>query len=238
MANDMQIGVLIIGSLYWDNSEPRTAWRRERLDLAGKERVRVPIRYGRRAKGRGNTYTMVFSTGLAETKFGTAIAVPFKSEDLSSDAERLWAAERNATPGSVRTIAAGWGCVGLLEHPSSRLRPEDRERWTNRVKGKPCYGDIAHGRDEGPAVDKSGFLRIDWPKTVNDSLLEWDMLLAAATCPTLDNGEYPSARTIAEAWQTLEGESEAKYFWNNRKHEIKTFQDPEIEVQMTGSRPM
>ena len=202
MANAVQIGVLIIGSLYWDESEPRTAWRGERLDFEREKRVRVPIRYGRRSTTRGNTYTMVISSGLAEENFGTAIAVPFNSADMFNEAEHLWTAERDAPDGSDGTIAAGWGCVGLLEHPSGPLHREERERWTDRVQGKAVYGNLPHGRNERSAVSKSGFLSIDWPKTVNDSLLEWDVLLATATCPTLYNAEYPSSRHIAQAWQT------------------------------------
>ena len=157
---------------------------------------------------------------------------------MFTEAEHLWAAERNATHGSDAPIAAGWGCVGLVEHPRGPMHREDRERWMNRVRGEPCYGHLPHGRDKVSAISKSGFLSIDWPKTMNGSLLEWDVLLAAATCPTLDNGEYPSARTIAEAWQTPDGQSKVRYFWNNRKHELTTFQDTEIEVLLTGTRAM
>ena len=230
----MQIGVLIIGSLYWDDSKCRPAWRSERLNLEREERVRVPIRYGRRSKKRGNTYTMVISSGLAEEKFGTAIAVPCTSADVFTEAEQLWAAERNATHGPVGTIATGWGCVGLLEHPRGSLDREGRERWTKRVRREPCYGNLPHARDERSAVSKLGFLNIDWPKTMNGSLLEWDLLLASATHPTLDNEAYPSSRDIARAWQTSEGRSEVKYFRENRKNGIWTFQDAEIE-EMLGS---
>ena len=234
IAKDMQIGVLIIGSLYWDDSKRRTAWPRERLDFQRKERVRVPIRYGRRSSTRGDTYTMVLSSHLAEKEFGTAIVVPFNFEDLFTEAEHLWAAERDAPDGSDGTIATGWGCVGLLEHPRGSLHRDDRERWTKRVQGEPCYGNLPHARDERSAVSKSGYLSIDWPKTGSDSLLGWDLLLAAATCPTFDDGEYPSPRDIAQAWQTSEDRSAVKYFWENRKNGIKTFQDDEIEA-MLGS---
>ena len=230
MANDVQIGVLIIGSLYWDKSEPRAAWRNERLDFEREERVRVPIRYGRRSTTRGDTYTMVISSGLAEQDFGEACAVPCASDDLFSEAEHLWAAERDVPDGADGTMAKGWGCVGFLEHPNGRVDGEERKRWTNRVQGKPCYGSLPHGRNERSAVDNSGFLSIDWPKTLNGSLLEWDVLLATATRPTLDNGEYPSSRDIAQAWQTTKGQAEVKYFWENRNNGIKTFQDDELEA--------
>lgn len=232
MANDVHIGVLIIGSLYWDDAKRRPALRRERLDFERKEQVRVPIRYGRLSSTRGKTYTMVISSGLAEENFGTAIAVPCTSADLFTEAEQLWAAEQNATHEPDGTIATRWGCVGLLEHPRGPLDREERERWTKRVQREPCYGNLPHARDERPAVSESGFLSIDWPETVNGSLLEWDVLLAAVTCPTLVNGEYPSPSVIARAWQTSEGRSEVKYFRENRKNGIRTFQDGEIEAML------
>ena len=228
----MQIGVLIIGSLYWDDSAPRCAWRTERLDPKGQLRVKAPIRYGRRARKRGNSYTMVFSSGLAEGQFGTAIAVPFKSEDLLNEADHLWAAERDATNGLNGCISASWGCIGLLENPMAPLHREHRERWIARVRQEPRYGHLEHGRDEAAAVDRIGFLNIDWPNTTNGSPLEWDALLAAATCPTLDDGEYPSSRNIADAWNTPKGNNYVKYFWNNRENGITTFQDTEIQAHV------
>ena len=83
--NGPSLGVLIIGSLYWDNSI-RDKWRRERLDLERRQYVRAPIRYGRRSERRGHSYTMVFSAGLREADFGTAIAVPCRSRDLIAEA--------------------------------------------------------------------------------------------------------------------------------------------------------
>ena len=228
----MQIGVLIIGSLYWDDSAPRCAWRNERLDPKGQQRVRVPIRYGRRATKRGNSYTMVFSSGLADEQLGTAIAIPFKSEDLFNEAEHLWAAERNATNGSNGRISASWGCVGLLENPMAPLHRKHRERWITRVRQEPHYGHLEHGREEAAAVDRYGFLDISWPSALNGSPLECDALLAAATCPTLDDAEYPSSGNIADAWKTPKGKIYAKYFWNNRENGIMTFQDTEIEAQL------
>src|SRR5580692_12520499 len=53
----LSIGVLIIGSLYWDPR--RQGWRDSRLDVDNVFNVHAPIRYGRRSTGRGHTYTMV-----------------------------------------------------------------------------------------------------------------------------------------------------------------------------------
>ena len=44
----MKIGVLIIGSLYWEEKPHRDKWRRERLCVESRQHVKVPIRYGRR----------------------------------------------------------------------------------------------------------------------------------------------------------------------------------------------
>lgn len=58
----MRGGILIIGSLLWDNGQ-RDAWRRLRLRVGEKVYVKAPIRYGRRSQGRGNTFTMTFAHG-------------------------------------------------------------------------------------------------------------------------------------------------------------------------------
>lgn len=69
----MRIGILIIGSLYWEMTEYRGNWRENRLDVAGECHVRVPIRYGRRSRNRGWSFTMVVSPGLSEDMYGQAI---------------------------------------------------------------------------------------------------------------------------------------------------------------------
>lgn len=228
----MKIGVLIVGSLYWDDSPPRAAWRSERLDCVRRQRVRVSVRYGRRSSRRGDSYTMVFSSGLREEQFGTAIAIPFKSENLLEEGEHLWAAEAPSAGGPKGRISARWGCVALLEHPQVPLPRDIRARWTERVVREPHYGKLDHAHDELSAVDERGLLGICWPRAENGSLLEMDALLATATCPTLNAGDYPSSRKIADAWSTLGGRKEAKYFWCNRKHGITTFQDAEIEARL------
>src|SRR5205809_2973005 len=92
---ELGAGILVIGSLFWDTS--RQGWRDERLHMAASEAVTAPIRYGRRSRNRGNTYTMVFSRSAQP---GQAIVVPCRNivrsaVDLIAEAEQLWAAERN-----------------------------------------------------------------------------------------------------------------------------------------------
>ena len=225
--NELSLGVLIIGSLYWGNSD-RDKWRRERLDLESQLNVRAPIRYGRRSKTHGDSYTMVLSAGLREVDFGTAIVVPCKSWDLAEEARSLWKAE--ADGGTRDAVSASWGCVGLLVNPCARLSPEHRERWSAFVEGRPGYGRLAHMTDEPEAVNEAGILQIRWPKLVDGSPLMLDALLATANDPTLVQGNrYPSASEIAEAWDTPKGKANIRYFCENRKNGIETFQDKKIK---------
>ena len=70
------VGILIIGSLYWDTASHRKMWRRDRLDQDQGWYVRAPIRYGRQSQSRGNSYTMVFSASLSAADYGRALVVP------------------------------------------------------------------------------------------------------------------------------------------------------------------
>ena len=74
-ADGPSLGVLIIGSLYWDNSI-REKWRQERLDLERQLCVRAPVRYGRQSKNRGFSYTMVLSAGPREVLPPSTVATP------------------------------------------------------------------------------------------------------------------------------------------------------------------
>ena len=232
----VRVGVLIIGSLYWDNKEHRKEWRRERLvDLDKKEYVHAPIRYGRLSRSRGCSYTMVFSKLLDAP--GTldrcrAIVVPCKApvngvDDLVTEAQCLWQAEG----GKERSISAKWGSVALLEHPKRPMPDDMRASWTNCVQ-EQRYGALNSARGEASVIDEEGFLTISWPKTDDDSDLAVDVLLATATDPTLIRGDYPSAWEIAAAWNAHEGEDYkcyVQYFNKNREHRIRTFQDDDIK---------
>ena len=106
-------GVLIIGSLLWDSEKGRPAWRDARLDMTSAQAVTAPIRYGRKAKTRGNSFTMVFSRLCPA---GTAKLVPcsrhFNPQDLITEAEYLWKAEQ--PDAELHRIASPWGCVAAL----------------------------------------------------------------------------------------------------------------------------
>ena len=224
----MKVGVLTIGSLYWDPSPVRKKWRHERLFETAERRVRVPIRYGRCSRLRGCTYTMVFSAALEASKFGKAIILPCRTpaariEDLIGEAKHLWAAEDNSS--NSDSTSASWGCVALLSNPSYRIPDNILTRWIAHAS----LAKLQSASYEQAAVDECGLLRIPWPDSADGSELDFDVLLATATNPTIRDGRYPSVQRIADAWVEA---SDKKYFVKNREHRITTFQDQQIENRL------
>ena len=206
----MRVGILIIGSLFWD--ERRELWRRSRLLVGDAKHVRAPMRYGRRAQGRGNTFTMTFGS---DGPWGQAVQVPCKAnvEDvggLIEEAEALWQAERLSAQRS-RRIGADWGCVGVLfreDPPAGWL-----EDWTRNFR--------ANAPSFVRPVDADGMLRILWPERVDGGQPDVDIVLATATRP---EATWPTPDVIADAWVDQSGGHE-HYFFENVRHGIRTAED-------------
>lgn len=237
-AQGIQVGVLIIGSLYWCDSVLRDEWRREHLCLEAKQHVKAPIRYGRRSKkGWGNCFTMVFSMGLRKDQFGKAIFVPcnrlvYNFENLVEQARGLWAAESNKTLSSHISACNGWGRIALLDNPKHPIPDEFRTKWEEYVSDEAGYNKVETMDGEEKAVNESGFLRIPWPKTENGSDLKADVLLAAMTNPKNESRSYPSSKEIADAWENSGNKQHVDYFYKNRACGIETFQDLEIQAKI------
>jgi hypothetical protein len=229
----MNAGVLIIGSLLWDSERGRPAWREARLEMASAQSVTAPIRYGRLSgKGRGHTYTMVFSrlAGIGHAKAvrcSRPIATP---ADLLAEAEALWIAEQ---PGAaVGRIAADWGCVALLCNPERKVPEDLLKAWTDRIALEPDYGKVTQTKDEGHLIDENGRLLIAWPTCVDTGEpVQLDLLLVTANNPEISMARpnYPGVATIAGAWNGAAGKY-AEYFWKNTENGIRTFQDDEIRA--------
>ena len=234
----LSLGVLIIGSLYWDPADHRRKWRGDCLDLNGERYVDAPIRYGRRSRSRGCSYTMVFSSSLAPRQYGRAIAVPCgrarNTAELVDAAVRLWTAETSDGKNRQRRVSASWGCVALLENPRRPMPADVRAGWTKRVSGEACYGRLNSAVDEVVAVNESGFLQIPWPGE-DGSDLGVDVLLATATNPTIVEGRYPTAQQVADAWNSRDGREYVDYFFKNKERGIRTFEDNAIEERL-GTR--
>jgi hypothetical protein len=238
------VGVLIIGSLFWRMEPHRVAWRKSRLNESKAIPVFAPIRYGRLSLSK--TYTMVFAPGC---QLGTAKAVPCVNEAASlnevyGEAQQLWIAEcRPEFKITDRARLSGsWGCVALLPNPASQIPQSFLDEWAERVSrehdatGLNTYNGRSFVIDGQSAINDRGILQIPWPTRTdtNAPLSGIDLLLATATRPKFAPGatEIPNEETIAAAWQNHP--KEAEYFWGNRKHGIHTFQDPRIEELLAG----
>ena len=237
----MRAGVLIVGSLFWDDLDVRRRWREERLDLDQTSHVAAPIRYGRVSSKRGNTYTMVFSAECVRGKGGNGIglAVPFRRpiesrDDLLEEAARLWAAEAEKERLSPGVYSARWGSVGLLPNPDSAGVRLLLPAWAEAVSTSPHYGDLHSADGEPPSLSPAtGVAQIPWPRVATEgSTLSFDLLLLTATDPTMDGGKYASPAVVAEAWRAMPEHME--YFEQNRKHGIGTAEDQDIAGELVS----
>jgi hypothetical protein len=235
---ELTLGILIIGSLYWDNKPHRAGWR-DGLTVTKESFVRAPIRYGRMSTKRRNTYTMVFSQDCAAPdRLGQALVLRCKSpivcpEDLISRAQELWAAEQT-DPCCPGPTSASWGCVAALPNPEHKIPPELFRAWEKTVSHKPSYGSLHHAPGEESVVSADGILQIGWPETPDARSLPLDVLLATATDPTLSRECYPTPKQIAHAWNN-DDKGNVSYFLKNRECGIHTFQDDVIAACLTDS---
>ena len=220
----MKCGILIIGSLYWEDTSGRAAWRKERLNGAASIPVRAPIYYGRKSRSRGDTYTMTFQR---DDPSGVARLVPCKHgietiDDLKDEAAALWKAERcEAGPGE---IGYGWGCVGAL-FGSDEAREALRSDW---------HAHFRKIRKEGLSVVRSdGELDLAWPETVTDEPVTLDIILATATLP---EPEPPATQTLADAWLG-QNDGRESYFLENVRCGIRTAQDLEVWRCIEAGKP-
>jgi hypothetical protein len=233
----LDVGILIIGSLFWDYR--RDAWRNARLNMNSTQPVTAPIRYGRLSTTRGNTYTMVFSR---RCKAGQGIVLRClrgvsTPGDLFAEAEALWKAEQPSA--AAHQIASDWGCVALLSNPERRMPPEIVKAWSERVKKGPGYGRVIQAIEEGALITAAGMLEVPWPHNVSTGEpLQMDALLVTANVPTLADTPdgYPTAEMIASAWNKAGGKL-SEYFWSNTENEIRTFQDDEIRAALRPRGP-
>ena len=117
-------GVLIIGSLYWqdhldkEGDNIRKDWRKQRLDKESSFDIPVPIRYGRFS--RDKSYTMVFDSSLSNDKYGIGKFTPFQRatrnwEDLKEEVHLLSLAE--GMGGDFIAGKAAWAACGMLLNP-------------------------------------------------------------------------------------------------------------------------
>jgi hypothetical protein len=256
----LNIGVLIIGSLYWDNGA-RKKWREKRLVMNKNVPVQVGIRYGRLSDSRGKTYTMVFSDSEICRKQGQAKVVQGQ-QSVSSfnefliEAKWLWAAEIGRVPDSDAdlkdSVSNDWGCVAVMPRPDltgerKRLANEITEGWKehiSRVKTRPWGDNKPPYPPEPHLVHADGRLCPKlWPISIGDTVLDIDLLLATSNNPS-DNFEMLTKDDLVRAWEKdatnptrNQKEPNVRYFWNNYHNGFRTFQDEPIKEQLNRLGP-
>jgi hypothetical protein len=208
----MKAGVLIIGSLLWDDAPHRIEWRRSRLVMDRKMQVTAPIHYGRLSQSRGNTFTMTFAM---DGKLGQGILVPCRrdSSDINAlldEAHELWKAEfKTAQLGS---IGATWGCVGVLFRDALA---------TNSLASKWATEFCKRTTSPVPPVGNTGLLNIPWIEIASNESADIDLILATATrAETI----RPTPESVADAW-VQQSNGHERYFFNNVRYGIRTPND-------------
>lgn len=238
---NLQSGVLIIGSLLWQDhlnndkkDNLRKKWRDTHLLLDQRIMVKVPIRYGRLSMS--DIYTMTFSNSCARTKQGTGFFVPFKRsptnlDDLMNEVKATSEAEGMKTRLLSRVSGTEniWSCMSLLTNPQNVNNQTKRllnKYWKEEIakEGTLDISQFRIGREK-PCINKHGMLNINWLTPVDkrdtEKLNSYDLVIAAATKPT----KYPSIKELSEKVNT---DDKRYYFINNFKSGITTFQDNQI----------
>jgi len=225
-------GVLIVGSLYWDDIKIRADWRASYLSDKAIV-VPAPIRYGRISNKRNCTFTMVFSTECNENeKLGTGIFLPFiktpvNIQIINEQAYWLMKAERERRNVDNIRFFWDWGTLGICVNPEllieGTIKNEQTkfllQEWSKKFTG--FVPDNYRVGKDNPIIDENGILNVGW----SEALGEYDFFIATATISGLK--EYPSEINIADR-MLINGYDE--YFKRNMLHSITTFQDEKIKA--------
>ncbi len=227
-------GVLIIGSLLWDQKPHRVDWRSNYLQINNKISVKAPIRYGRVSQTRNCTFTMVFSDECNAIDLqGEAAFLPFSNnpinlEKLDHQSIGLIKAEySNAEKHALSKFYWDWGTLALCVNPEILEDTSEKNAsakllqnyWADRYDTKfdpNCY---KLGK-ENLIINNQGILKYIWPSQLNN----YDFIISTLTKPT--KGYYPTARNIADRMIINEYN---EYFTKNVVYGIRTFQDEEIK---------
>jgi hypothetical protein len=224
-------GVLIIGSLLWDDKENRARWREDNLDIESKFQVYLPIRYGRQSSTRNNTYTMVFSNKCYSKNYGLGKGwiVPIVAEIHSFDELKQEASKIGKTEGFEDGFSSSWGVVAIKFNPYKKTMLSLEKEWISLIASKLSRHQLpmTNLKTEKAAVDSKGFLSIRWPQVTNpgNQIEDVDFLLSTVTKSTFYKGRYPTIYQIANS---MKKSNYYDYFLRNRENGIITFQDQRI----------
>lgn len=221
--SELKGGLLVIGSLLWDEHETRVSLREQLLSMENGRLVPAPIRYGRKSDKR-KTYTMVLSPHCKiEEKMGKGMLIPFAtlvrdSDDMNVIARKIIVAEHKEQVSFTR-LNWGWGCLAFLPNPAKTRNKNLSELisyWNEKISTGFQPSDYIVENEE-PIITQQGKLLIEWKNEYGDL----DFLVVTATKP---NTPIPTAEVLARSFA-----DSAEYFRRNLSNEINTYQDSEIQ---------
>lgn len=225
-------GVLIIGSLFWDNTNGRRPWREHYFGENFNQHiitVEVPVRYGRYS-GLRDCPTMVMSSKCQEEdKLGQGIFLPFQNQEQSIDeiicsARALSVAEGKSSSKFIKGAEQKWCVITYMSNPAltttGRLSTFS-EKWKTQYDPKVATikEQFTCDCETVTIFDDHGRLNINWPEKLND----FDVILATQTRPT----DCYSPTSLASAFF-----KKPEYFLKNRLNHIHTPDDEHILTEL------
>ena len=243
MKMEINGAVFIIGSLFWDPNQGdkinlRKNWRRDRLIMKEKIHVKAPIRYGRLSgKNNDKHYTMIFTKSCDNNNnFGTAYIVPFKKNPIRSirglvNQARFLSESEGAND---KKLCKGknnkWCTIGLLFNPNidKKIKSDVLNKWKEILVKDGGLNDFKDYKisKEKSVLSSNGEILINWPRAVDNKEQQYidklDIIIATCTKPNLLS--YPNVHGLKESLNR----DKRKYFYQNLKHGITTFQDRDI----------
>jgi len=242
----MKVGILIIGSLLWDiEKKKRINWRQQRLIIADKIKVKVPISYGRlsiRKKDGNKSYTMIFSSGAKSNgELGSAYLVPLKDSNVDiigiiEEAEWLSFVEGcvdEKNDKSFQMVLGNkykWAVIGYVLGPNISIKNKEaiKDIWTKKYEKEGANNYFEkHNEFEPPLVKDNGCLDLQLMalNEAEQSLIDdFDLVLTTCTLPT--------GKLSIEEQVKIAIKDDRKYFINNIKEGVKTFIDDKIIEKM------
>lgn len=233
-------GVLIIGSLLWDDIPLRANWREKYLKIEEKILVPVPIRYGKISTTWKNNYTMVFSQECKKpNRLGKGYFVPFNDnpQNIITLNEQIFALIKSECKkekiGNI--FFWNWGAIVLSINP--KILKEDSTKYNNAMNlieiwkinfGSGFKEEKYMFDNEKSCIDSSGFLDFDWVEELN----EVDFFITAAIIPKHENKNLKKYPTPIEIARKMQESNYSKYFDKNSECGITTFQDNEIRIAL------
>lgn len=253
--NKIKGGVIIIGSLFWENESnaiqdgeskalagKREEWRKIflNLDPNKKETPKLPIRYGRCSPSRKCTYTMVFSS-LALNTQSVGLVIPYKSEiDFSNYLHferqaKILADVEGISKDNDNRLRKSWGCIGIYIKPKSVHSPVINNHWDNLRMTDNEYTNLNPAKIRFPELEKDGdYSLLDKNYRLKSEIkinTEIDFLFFTYIKAEHRNKDkhkrYPTPQEIAEE---INRSGYKTYFEENVKSGIETYQDIDIKL--------